>query len=172
MSKEELRSKFPFALGTKLFNLILNLMVKDKVIVQEENSVHLFSHTVSLKVDQADIRTKILNTYLKSGLTPPSFKELSRSFDIDSKQVKDVLILLVDEELLLKVKEDLYFHAEAVNELKKRLVDYLKSHGEITTPQFKEMVSVSRKYLIPLIEYFDSTNVTLRVGDSRKLRNR
>ena len=172
MPKEELKSKFPFALATKLFNLMLNRMIKDKVIVQEENTVHLSSHTVSLEVDQADIRTKILDAYLKSGLTPPYFKELSRSFDIDSKQAKDVLILLVDEELLLKVKEDLYFHVEAVNELKKRLVDYLKSHGEITTPQFKEMASVSRKYLIPLIEYFDSTNVTLRIGDSRKLRNR
>ena len=172
MPKEELKSKFPFALGTKLFNLILNRMIKDKVIIQEENSVHLSSHTVSLKVDQADIRTKILDAYLKSGLTPPYFKELSGSFDIDSKQAKDVLILLVDEGLLLKVKEDLYFHAEAVNKLKKRLVDYLKSNEEITTPQFKEMASVSRKYLIPLIEYFDSTNVTLRVGDSRKLRNR
>jgi len=170
MSKEELRSKFPFDLGTKLFSLMLNLMIKDKVIIQEENNVHLSSHTVSLKVDQADIKIKILDTYLKSGLTPPYFKELSKSFDIDSKRAKDVLMLLVDEGFLLKVKEDLYFHAEAVNKLKKGLVDYLKSHGEITTPQFKEMVSVSRKYLIPLIEYFDSTNVTLRVGDSRKLR--
>ncbi|MFV9645682.1 MAG: selenocysteine-specific translation elongation factor [Desulfobacterales bacterium] len=172
MPKEELRSKFPFALGTKLFSLILNRMIKDKVIVQEENSVRLSSHTVSLKVDQADIRTKMLDAYLKSGLTPPYFKELSGLLDVDSKQAKDVLMLLVDEGFLLKVKEDLYFHAEAVNELKKRLIDYLKSHGEITTPQFKEMASVSRKYLIPLIEYFDSTNVTLRVGDSRKLRNR
>ena len=170
MPKEELRSKFPFALGTKLFNLMLDRMIKDKVIIQEENTVHLSSHTVSLKIDQADIRTKILDAYLKSGLTPPYFKELSKSLDVDSKQAKDVLILLVDEGFLLKVKEDLYFHAEAVNKLKKRLIDYLKSHGEITTPQFKEMASVSRKYLIPLIEYFDSTNVTLRVGDSRKLR--
>ncbi|MFH1581089.1 MAG: selenocysteine-specific translation elongation factor [Pseudomonadota bacterium] len=170
MSKEELRSKFPFALGAKLFNLMLDRMIKNKVLIQEENTVHLSSHSVSLKVDQADIRTKMLGAYFKSGLTPPYFKELSRSFDIDSKQAKDVLILLVDEGVLLKVKEDLYFHAEAVNELKKRLIDYLKSHGEITTPQFKEVASVSRKYLIPLIEYFDSTNVTLRVGDSRKLR--
>ncbi len=172
MSKEELRSKFPFALGTKLFSLILNRMIKDKVIVQEENSVRLSSHTVSLKVDQADIRTKMLDAYLKSGLTPPYFKELSGLLDVDSKQAKDVLMLLVDEGFLLKVKENLYFHAEAVNELKKRLIDYLKSHEEITTPQFKEMALVSRKYLIPLIEYFDSTNITLRVGDSRKLRNR
>jgi selenocysteine-specific elongation factor len=56
--------------------------------------------------------------------------------------------------------------------LQKRLVDFLKTHGEISTPQFKEMTGVSRKYLIPLIEYFDAQNVTIRIGDIRKLRNR
>jgi len=51
-------------------------------------------------------------------------------------------------------------------------VDFLKSHGEITTPQFKEMTGASRKYTIPLIEYFDKTQVTVRVGDSRVLRKK
>jgi selenocysteine-specific elongation factor len=48
----------------------------------------------------------------------------------------------------------------------------LLTNGEMTTPQFKEMTGVSRKYLIPLIEYFDARNVTIRIGDIRKLRNR
>ena len=81
-----------------------------------------------------------------------------------------MLLLLVEEGQIVKTKEDLYFHVKAVNNLKNRLVDFLKSRGEITTPQFKEMTGASRKYVIPLIEYFDSKNVTLRVGDSRKLR--
>jgi selenocysteine-specific elongation factor len=50
------------------------------------------------------------------------------------------------------------------------MVEFLGTQGEITTPQFKEMTGVSRKYVIPLAEYFDATNVTLRVGDVRKLR--
>ena len=71
---------------------------------------------------------------------------------------------------VVRTKDDLYFHVDAVNELKNRLVDFLKTNEEITTPQFKEMTGVSRKYVIPLIEYFDASKVTLRVGDSRKLR--
>jgi selenocysteine-specific elongation factor len=77
---------------------------------------------------------------------------------------------LVEEGLILKAKEELYFHAAAIEGLKKRLVEFLDSHGEITTPQFKEMTGASRKYVIPLAEYFDAKNVTLRVGDVRKLR--
>jgi selenocysteine-specific elongation factor len=74
--------------------------------------------------------------------------------------------------MIVKVKKDLYFYTKAVQELQKKLVDFLVSHEEMTTPQFKEMTSVSRKYLIPLIEYFDAQNVTIRIGDIRKLRNR
>lgn len=172
MPKEELKSKFPSVLNSKLFHLMLSQLINDKEIIQEEDSIHLSSHTVSLGADQSVIRKKILDAYAKSKLTPPYFKELSKTLDIDAKRAKDVLMLLVEEGLILKIKEDLYFYAEAVNDLKSRLVDHLKLNKEITTPQFKDIALVSRKFLIPLIEYFDSTNVTLRVGDSRKLRSR
>ncbi len=172
MPKEELRSKFPGLQLSKFFNLTLNQMIKDKDIVVEENTVRLSSHTVSLGVDQANIRERILDAYRKNGLTPPYVKELSNTLNFEQSQAKDVLMLLVDEGMIVKVKEDLYFHAKAVQELQQKIVDFLVSHEEMTTPQFKEMAGVSRKYLIPLIEYFDAQNVTIRIGDIRKLRNR
>ena len=170
MPKEELRSKFPRLSNSKLFNLVINQMIKNKQIVQEENTVRLDSHRVSLGEDQADVRHKIFQVYQEGGLQPPYFRDVVKKLDADPKRTKDVLMLLVEEGQIVKTKEDLYFHAKAVEELKSRLVDFLKTHGEITTPQFKEMTGASRKYVIPLIEYFDSKNVTLRVGDSRKLR--
>jgi selenocysteine-specific elongation factor len=170
MPKEELKSKFPPLLTAKLFNLTLNQMIKEKEIAQEENIIRLASHAVSLGGKQADVKDKILKTYINAGLEPPYFKELAKSLDIDAKRAKDVLMHLVAEGTIVKVKEDLYFHVEAINTLKKKMVEFLGARGEITTPQFKEMTGVSRKYLIPLAEYFDSTNVTLRVGDVRKLR--
>jgi selenocysteine-specific elongation factor len=51
-------------------------------------------------------------------------------------------------------------------------MDFLEENEEMTTPQFKEMTGVSRKYTIPLIEFFDSQKVTIRVGDNRRLRSR
>lgn len=170
MAKEELRSKFPAYIDSKLFTPALNQLIKENQVVQEENVVRSVSHTVSLGADQTDVREKILKTYRESGLTPPYFKELSKSLEIDPRRGKDVLMLLVKEGEVVKVKEDLFFDAEAVKKLKQELKDFLSEHGEITTPQFKEMTGVSRKYLIPLLEYFDSTHVTIRIGDSRKLR--
>ena len=75
-----------------------------------------------------------------------------------------------EEGTLVKVKEDLYFHRSVIDDLRNELVSYLKANGEIDTPQFKGMTGVSRKYTIPLIEFFDATKVTIRVGDTRRLR--
>lgn len=172
MSKEELKTKFPPLLTSKLFNLTLNQMIKENEIVQDENIIRLASHTVSLGGKQADVKDKILKTYLNAGLQPPYFKELAKSLDTDVKRSREVLMHLVNEGTIVKVKEELFFHAEAINSLKKRLVIFLEAQGEITTPQFKEMTGVSRKYVIPLAEHFDSTNATLRVGDVRKLRKK
>jgi len=172
MSKEELKSKFPQLSDPKVFNLILNQMIKGGQITQEENTVRLSDHRVSLGADQADIRQKMLDIYQKGGLQPPYFREVPGMLGADPNHTKEVLMLLVEEGHIVKTKDDLYFHVTAITELKSRLVDFLKANGEITTPRFKEMTGASRKYVIPLIEYFDACKVTLRVGDSRKLRGR
>ena len=117
-------------------------------------------------------KDKILNTYQDSGLQPPYFRELSKNLNIDPASSKEVLMHLVEGGHLVKAKEDLYFHASAIEDLKDKLVAFLETRGEITTPQFKEMTGVSRKYVIPLAEFFDAKNVTLRVGDVRKLRRK
>ncbi|MGA8019745.1 MAG: selenocysteine-specific translation elongation factor [Desulfobacterales bacterium] len=170
MPKEELRTKLPPNLSPKLFNLLMNQMLKDGEINVVEDTVHLASHTVALGADQEDIRDKILKTYRESGLQPPYFKELGKQLTADPARARDVLNLLVKEGRLVKVKEDLFFDADAVTRLKQRLVEFLTVNGEISTPQFKEMTAASRKYVIPLIEFFDAQNFTIRIGDIRKLR--
>ena len=81
-----------------------------------------------------------------------------------------MLQLLVEDNQLVKVKEDLYFQREAIEALQARLVAFLREKGAVTTPEFKDMTGASRKYVIPLAEYFDAINVTIRVGDTRQLR--
>ena len=171
MSKEELKSKFPVQAADKLFSSVMNQMLKADTIVQEGEIVKLAGHKVSLGFDQESVKKKVLDIYRNSGLTPPYFKEVTRTLDVDPAVAKDVLMLLVSEGTMIKAKEELFFHVEPYEDLKQRLVDFLMANEEITTPQFKEMTGASRKYIIPLLEYFDAKNVTIRVGDSRKLRN-
>ena len=172
MPKEELKSKLPAGMDIKLYTMVLNQLVKTNSIVQQDDIIHLAEHQISLGADQQTLREQILETYLRSGITPPFFKEVRPQLNASDKQIDQVLNLLVDERLLIRIKEDFYYHCKPLDELKNKLIDYLTTHEEITTPQFKDMTGASRKYVIALIEYFDNIQLTLRVGDVRKLRKR
>ncbi len=170
LPKEELRSQIASIRGPKLFDFLLNDLTKQGVIVQERELVRLKEHRVTLAEDQKRIREELEKIYLDSWLQPPYFKEVKEKFS--GNTADEVLDVMLKDGVLIKVKEDLYFHRDAIEDLKERLVDFLKDHGEITTPQFKEMTGASRKYTIPLIEYFDKSQVTVRVGDNRVLRKK
>ena len=173
MPKGELKSKLPQDLGVKIFNLMVNHLVSVSVLVQEGDMVRLAEHTVALKVDQEDMKRKILDAYVESGVMPPYFKALTETLAFPFDQARDVLMLLVNEKKLVKIKEDLYFYCDALENLQKKLVDYLTVNKEINAPQFKDLTGgIPRKYLIPILEYFDTKNITIRVGDTRQLRNR
>jgi selenocysteine-specific elongation factor len=170
MPKGELPSSFPSSLSSKLFNHMLSMVAKANEVVLSENFIRLPDHHVKLEADQSDLRKKFLVAFNQAGLQPPSFKELIAEMSADMKDAKNMLMLLVNEGGIIKVKEDLFFDAKAIIDLKNRLIDFLKSNGEISAPQFKVMTGASRKYAIPLLEYFDSENITIRIGDIRKLR--
>ncbi len=168
LSKEELRSRTAGARNPKLFNYMIGQLEQEGLVARDHEVLHLSEHKVTLGQDQEKVREEIEAAYRKGGLQPPYFKELKDRFPENT--ARDVLQLMTKEGVLVKVKEDLYFHRRAVDDLQERLVAFLKENGEITTPQFKEMSGVSRKYAIPLIEHFDLNQLTVRVGDNRVLR--
>lgn len=168
--KEELRSRTAGADNAKLFNHLVLQLAREEIIVQDKEIVRLKDHQVTLAQDQEKIRRELEKIYTKSGLQPPYFQEIKGEFPGNTGV--EVLEVMVKEGDILKVKEDLYFHRKAIDGIKSELIAFLKSNGEITTPQFKEMTGASRKYTIPLIEYFDRTQVTVRVGDIRVLRKK
>ena len=168
--KEELRSRTAASGDSKLFNFVITQLGQEGIVVQEKELLRLRDHRVTLAQDQEKVREQIEAIYLKGALQPPYFKELSSKFPGNSGT--DVLQVMVKDGILIKVKEDLFFHKKVIEELKERLVAVLKEKGEIDTPQFKDMTGASRKYTIPLLEYFDITQLTMRIGDKRVLRRK
>ncbi|MBU4033646.1 MAG: SelB C-terminal domain-containing protein, partial [Proteobacteria bacterium] len=173
LSKEELRSRLHGDLDQRLFQLLLNTLVKQGTLVVDESVVRLASHQVSLKADAQSIRAEMEIFYGEAGLTPPTVRELQERFaKYSAPLVREVLDLLVREQVLVKISEDLYFPGKALAELQEKLVAFIKKDGEIDAPRFKNLTGLTRKFSIPLLEYFDKIKVTIRVGDKRLLRER
>ncbi|MGE5284970.1 MAG: SelB C-terminal domain-containing protein, partial [Actinomycetota bacterium] len=110
----------------------------------------------------------------KAGAAAPGRAELLeavRDVTADPKAVEKVVDGLARAGEIVRVKE-LLFDGAALRGIQEKLVGVLAERGEVTVPEFKEMTGLSRKYIIPLLEHFDATKVTLRVGDKRVLRKK
>jgi selenocysteine-specific elongation factor len=169
LAKEELRTKLPPEVDVKLFQILINDLIQSKEVVLEKDKLRLPAHQIS-SVDEKGLVRRVEKAVLKGGLQPPSPKELSEEWAEREEEVRAIFEHLVHEGVLLKIKSEIYSHRVPLENLKEELVTYLKSHQEITTSQFKEMTKASRKYAIPLIEYFDQIKLTLRLGEKRVLR--
>jgi selenocysteine-specific elongation factor len=170
LAKEELRTKLPPEVDVKLFQILINDLIQSKEVVLEKDKLRLPGHQIS-SVDEKGLVKRVEVAVLKGGLQPPSPKELSEEWDEKEEEVRAIFEHLVHEGVLIKIKSEMYFHRVPFENLKEELVTYLKSHQEITTSQFKEMIKVSRKYTIPLIEYLDQIKLTIRLGEKRVLRS-
>ncbi|MFZ2448750.1 MAG: selenocysteine-specific translation elongation factor [Syntrophobacteraceae bacterium] len=171
MAKEEIPAQLAKPLDVKLYNFVLRQLAEADELVQEMEWVRLSSHKVALSKAEEAIREKIEKIVRDAGLQPPFFREIAAGLGGSPKQHHEVLEWMLAKGILIKTKDDIYFHAATLNEFQRRLVAWLREHGEISTTQFKEMTQASRKYTIPLLEYFDAQKLTIRVGDVRKLRD-
>jgi len=173
LPKEELRALLYRGLDQRLFQFLLNDLQKKEEIVQDQALLRLSAHKVSLKEDEKILRRELETFYKQADLAPPTMKEVMAQFGkYPQELIKEVLAILVRDEALTKVTEELYFYRPSLESLREKLVVLLVKDGEIDTPAFKDLTGLSRKFTIPLLEYFDKTKVTIRVGDKRILREK
>jgi selenocysteine-specific elongation factor len=168
-SIEELRSKVR-GLGERVCLLALERLRHQGDVVVERDRVRLTTHQVALD----DTRERLLNEleaeFLAAGYQPPRVEEVFDKLKVGKGHDKELLQVLLDQGRAVRLKDNVVFHRSNLKKVESLLVQYLRDHREITPIEFKDLLGVSRKYAIPLLEYFDSQKVTIRVGDKRVLR--
>jgi len=171
MPKEELRSRlFPVLEDNRFFQRLLADLIKNNEVSQDKDLVMLAGHTLTIQEKDKDIRARIIEIYLKAGMTPPSKTELFAMFG-DKQLVSSLLNLLVREGILVYLKDDLYIHTSILEEIKVKVVGFLRQHGEMAISDFRDLTGgLSRKYMVPILEYLDNQKLTMRIGDKRRLR--
>lgn len=170
MPKELLFSQFAKTYPQKALVLALEQLTSKGLIVARQEFLSLSTHSVKLSDKEKSIASTIERIYKEAGYQTPSIKEAMGKISAPVEVSEKVFSWMLDEGVLVRVKEDIVFHKESIEKLTRELVEFLKTHGEISPTQFKDLTGTSRKYAIPLLEYFDREKVTLRIGDVRRLR--
>ncbi|MDD4861539.1 MAG: selenocysteine-specific translation elongation factor [Smithellaceae bacterium] len=172
ISKEELKAALAGTVSAKLFNMVLASLGKRNLIASDKDNVRLASHLVQLAGEEDTLRRSIASTYTQAGLTPPSLADVLNGFKDQKAKAQSIVKLMIKDGELIKINEDLCFTGEALTRLREEYKAQLVRDGQATPATFKDLTGLSRKYIIPLMEYFDTSKLTVRVGDHRILREK
>jgi selenocysteine-specific elongation factor len=170
ISKEELKSRIPRRSDPRFFGPVLAALEKEQKVVPDRDIIKLPGRKGEATLDQAEFQGKIESLMLKGGTEPPTIKELCDGLGCSEKLLMEHLAFLVKEGRVVKIKSDMFYAPASLAELQEKLVALIRERGEITPPEFREVTNLSRKFMIPVMEYFDAMKVTIRVGDKRVLR--
>jgi len=167
MSREELREQV--IAGAEAFNLVAAALAREKKIELTGDRVRLPGMGVVMSDEETQSKKTIEDAFAAAGLKVPALQEVLAGLKIDRARAQKIMTLLLRDKVLIKISDDLVFHRAALDGLRQLIKAHKTKSANIDVAHFKELIGVTRKYAIPLLEYLDRERVTRRVGDARQI---
>ncbi len=158
------------AIRKDLFDVLVERMRSDGRLVERKGCLALSAHRERFNDAEAKLLHDVEAVFKSQLFHPPGPDELAGRMRIPPAQIHRALRILIEQQRLVRVDQDLLFHAEAVATARERLVSHIRENGGLESVKFKYLLETTRKYAIPLLDYFDKIGVTRRVGYTRHLK--
>ncbi|MGZ4818650.1 MAG: selenocysteine-specific translation elongation factor [Terriglobales bacterium] len=165
ITKGELAEKL--GLEATVFDAVLESLAREKKLETSAEIVRAAGRGVVMKDEEAESKKVIEQAFASAGLKVPALKDVLAGVKVDRTRAQKIMTLLLRDRVLVKLADDLVFHRDALDQLRKLMAGAKARTPKINVATFKDLTGVSRKYAIPLLEYLDRERVTKRVGDER-----
>jgi selenocysteine-specific elongation factor len=162
MPKEELKSRLKAS--SRFFNSFLQKVIADGYLAETGTVVLLPGHQIQFTGQQEQSILALLNRFSASPNAPPSIKECQAEVGVD------VYEAMVEQGILRPVSSEVVFRREDYERILQDLRKEFDKRGTLTAAQVRDHFNTSRRYVLALLEHLDETGVTIREGDTRRLK--
>ncbi|MDQ3131925.1 MAG: selenocysteine-specific translation elongation factor [Acidobacteriota bacterium] len=171
--RETLREKIYAHLPPEIFKSVLSNLEKENRVAAERDIFRLAVHNLELSADEKTLRQRLGQIYHAAKLEVPkledALQEALKNTKSNRETARKIFQLLLNSGEIVKITDEFYFSKNAIDDLIRQLKNYAATSSDklIDVAKFKDIAGISRKYAIPLLEYFDRERVTRRAGDKR-----
>lgn len=165
MKGEELKKKSNF--NSNWFEFVLSELITKGEVKQIQAGYALANYGIKLSdKDQknTDIIEKIIDSF---NYEPVIINLLVEESKLPNKKVLELLHVLKGLEKVIDIAEGLWSNRLKIDEISGKLKQYFAKSDRLSVVQFKDITGLTRKSAIPLLEYFDRQNITIRDGNNR-----
>jgi selenocysteine-specific elongation factor len=153
-----------------VFDGLLRLLLAENKLVEKKNRLALPEHRESFSDDEQKLIESIELLFTERAFNPPVQQEIVGHTKATPDKIQKIIKILIEQQRLVRVDRDLYFHRNAINRAQQILTDYIRQQGGLESVKFKYLLDTTRKFAIPLLDYFDRIGLTRRAGYTRFLR--
>lgn len=152
-----------------LLQAVADRLIKAKKVVGDARRIARADFKPKLSANQRKLKDRIVEAHAAAGFQPPEPKEFANHAGGNAAALRDIFEVAVAEGLLVKVTDDIYLHADADAEMRRRVAERLRPGPGATVAEIRDLLGTTRKYAVPICEYLDRVGVTKREGDLRVL---
>jgi selenocysteine-specific elongation factor len=163
MPREELKSRLRIE-GSRPFNAILKMLIRQDVLEEHGTLVSLPGHTIRFTPEQQAKIDRSLAAFAAQPYSPPTVKE------VQAEVGEAVFSAMVELGLLVQVSADVVYREEDYQALRAWVTAHFEQEADLTVAQFRDAFQTSRRYALGFLEHLDACGVTIRTGDARQLR--
>jgi selenocysteine-specific elongation factor len=167
LSKEELRRRIFGKAHPDVFATALARLVSGGKVTETADLVALKAHRVQLTGPEGAARAAIEEALLAAGLEGVSLQNLHVQLRQDRKVCENAVRVLVQEKAAERIGEGLLMARSVLEKFRADARARFKTGAKLDVAEVKELTGLSRKYVIPLLEWLDRERVTRRVGAER-----
>ena len=155
-----------------LWQALLDGLAAEGRVLRKGPWLHLPGHTVAMDADEEALAGRLLVHLDGGGFDPPWVRDLARIEAEPEERVRRLLRMLALQGDAQQVVRDLFYHQERMQELAALVVRICDgAGGSLGAGAFRDATGLGRKRAIQILEHFDRTGLTRRVGDSHLLRD-
>ena len=172
IGKEELKAHIPKRSDSRFFGPLLAALEKERKALVDRDLVSIPGRGAGDDAGGSDLLDALETAIREGGMEPPTLKELAERLGRSEKDILEYLKPLLRNGRAIKVKGDIFYAPGPLAGIRELLLKHLQAKGEVTPAEFREITGLSRKFMIPLLEYFDQEKLTIRVGERRLQRKK
>jgi selenocysteine-specific elongation factor len=169
MPLEELRQSLSRRSGPGLAEAILRGLVEDGTVRVDKGLSALSLFSPELNERQEAAREYVRRMLKTAGLAVPGPSELAAGAGTSPEEIEEILRLMEAQEEVLALDGGLFFHRDAIRAAGANVVDALGGRSALGPADFREVLGVTRKYLLPVLRYLDTMGITTRIGEERSV---
>lgn len=167
--RDELRAWVKGDPDSDLFARGVEHLIHTGALKSEHAMIGLRDHEIALTPEQEALRDDIARLLRSGGAMPEDLRGLPEAVHASAKAVREVVTAMQSLGQVVRLDDTLLFHPEVIEDVARQLVDYLKKNAEIDVSTFRNLIATTRKFAVPLLNYFDTQGITIRQGDARVL---